>query len=159
MFYYNLQTMRCTLIVISDSDKHFASACAEYEKRLWNALNLVVLAPVRQWTHEQIIKKETLCIIAALEKMSQDKRGPVVLLSKEGKEMTTEQFCWFFEQNTWCTCIIGGPYGLDEELLAPHVAMRLSFGKQTMPHGLAKLVFLEQLYRVSMIQQGRTYHY
>lgn len=40
-----------------------------------------------------------------------------------------------------------------------YVDMMLSFGGMTMPHGLAKLVVLEQVYRASTIRDGREYHY
>ncbi|USN57129.1 MAG: 23S rRNA (pseudouridine(1915)-N(3))-methyltransferase RlmH [Candidatus Peribacteria bacterium] len=35
----------------------------------------------------------------------------------------------------------------------------LAFGAHTMPHGLAKLVMTEQLYRIQTIEQRKTYHY
>lgn len=57
------------------------------------------------------------------------------------------------------TFVIGGPYGLDNAVMKEHVDMMLSFGGMTMPHGLAKLVVLEQVYRVGMIREGREYHY
>ena len=45
------------------------------------------------------------------------------------------------------TFVTGGPYGLDNEVMKEYVDMLLSFGGMTMPHGLAKLVVLEQVYR------------
>jgi 23S rRNA (pseudouridine1915-N3)-methyltransferase len=35
----------------------------------------------------------------------------------------------------------------------------VSFGGITMPHGLAKLVLVEQLYRCSTLDSGKNYHY
>jgi 23S rRNA pseudoU1915 N3-methylase RlmH len=56
-------------------------------------------------------------------------------------------------------CIIGGPYGLDEKLLAEKINSLISFGKHTMPHGLAVLTLLEQIWRGKCIIEGREYHY
>lgn len=148
--------MRCRLISISDSDKHFASACAEYEKRLWKALDIQQVSPVRHGTHVQIIEKETQLIYQLLQK---EKNAFRILLSKEWKLHTTEQFGQIIKEHNETVFVIGGPYGLDEPALASVIDMRISLWAHTMPHGLAKLVLLEQIYRAQMIDQGRTYHY
>jgi 23S rRNA (pseudouridine1915-N3)-methyltransferase len=57
--------------------------------------------------------------------------------------------------------VIGGPYGVERELLQktfPEMK-ELSFGAITMPHGLAKLVLVEQLYRCATLESGKMYHY
>ncbi len=51
--------------------------------------------------------------------------------------------------------VIGGAYGIDLER-ADH---RLSLGPMTMPHQLARVVLLEQLYRAHAILAGAPYHH
>ena len=51
--------------------------------------------------------------------------------------------------------VIGGPFGLELER-ADH---RLSLGPMTLPHQLARVVLLEQLYRAHKILAGEPYHY
>ena len=53
--------------------------------------------------------------------------------------------------------IIGGSDGLDDALLAS-AAERWSLGPLTLPHELARVVVLEQLYRGFTILQGEKYH-
>ncbi|HBB04224.1 TPA: hypothetical protein DCZ39_05025 [Patescibacteria group bacterium] len=36
---------------------------------------------------------------------------------------------------------------------------KISFGAITLPHGLAKVTLLEQIYRIGTIEQGKSYHY
>ncbi|HEV2075385.1 MAG TPA: 23S rRNA (pseudouridine(1915)-N(3))-methyltransferase RlmH [Thermoleophilaceae bacterium] len=51
--------------------------------------------------------------------------------------------------------IVGGPRGLDLD----RCDMRLSFGPITLPHQLARVVLLEQLYRAHKILAGEPYHH
>ena len=54
--------------------------------------------------------------------------------------------------------VLGGPLGLSSEVLA-RVDERLSLGEITLPHALARLVLLEQLYRAVKIARGEKYHW
>jgi 23S rRNA (pseudouridine1915-N3)-methyltransferase len=81
------------------------------------------------------------------------------LLSKDGKSMPTGQFADLLKKNLNVVFVIGWPYGLDEAQLQKYITTKISFWQMTLQHGLAKLVLLEQLYRVSTIWEGRQYHY
>jgi 23S rRNA (pseudouridine1915-N3)-methyltransferase len=54
--------------------------------------------------------------------------------------------------------VVGGPFGLDREVL-DHADMLLSLGRITLPHQLARVVLLEQLFRAHKILAGEPYHY
>ena len=150
--------MKITLLCISDSDKHFSSAIAEYEKRMGKDLKIINLKPVKHGNREQIIQKETAQVIQRLEN-KRFQNSSKILLSKGGKQVTTEIFLATLWPWVPVTFLIWWPYGLDETQIAPLVDHQIAFGKQTMPHGLVKLVLLEQVYRASMLQQNRSYHY
>jgi 23S rRNA (pseudouridine1915-N3)-methyltransferase len=53
--------------------------------------------------------------------------------------------------------IIGGPDGLSDTAIAA-AQLRLSLGAITLPHGLARIVLAEQLYRAVTILSGHPYH-
>jgi 23S rRNA (pseudouridine1915-N3)-methyltransferase len=54
--------------------------------------------------------------------------------------------------------ILGGPLGLSPEVLKRADAL-VSFGPVTLPHALARVVLLEQLYRAAKINRGERYHW
>jgi 23S rRNA (pseudouridine1915-N3)-methyltransferase len=86
-------------------------------------------------------------------------RAYVSLLHRDGEEMDSVSFARFLEdrrQSGRDLCfVIGGPFGLEIE----QVDHRLSLGQLTLPHQLARVVLLEQLYRGHKILAGEPYHY
>lgn len=54
--------------------------------------------------------------------------------------------------------VLGGPLGLSPEVLGRANAV-VSFGPITLPHALARVMLLEQLYRAAKINRGEKYHY
>jgi 23S rRNA (pseudouridine1915-N3)-methyltransferase len=54
--------------------------------------------------------------------------------------------------------VLGGPLGLSPRVLG-QADERLSFGPITLPHALARVVLLEQLYRAAKIERGEKYHW
>lgn len=54
--------------------------------------------------------------------------------------------------------IFGGPLGLSQEVLKRADAL-VSFGPVTLPHALARVVLLEQLYRAAKMNRGEKYHW
>ena len=86
-------------------------------------------------------------------------RAFVSLLDRQGERLDSVDFSRFLEtrrQSARDLCfVIGGPFGLDRD----DVDHRLSLGEITLPHQLARVVLLEQLYRGHKILAGEPYHY
>jgi 23S rRNA (pseudouridine1915-N3)-methyltransferase len=86
-------------------------------------------------------------------------RAFVSLLHREGEQPDSLQFARFLEDRRRSgrdLCfVIGGPFGLDLD----QVDHRLSLGEITLPHQLARVVLLEQLYRAHKILAREPYHY
>ena len=82
----------------------------------------------------------------------------VSLLAAGGQELDSTGFARFIEERRMSRrdlCfVIGGAFGL--EMDADH---RLSLGPMTLPHQLARVVLLEQLYRAHKIIAGEPYHH
>ena len=92
-------------------------------------------------------------------------RAFVALLASDGESYTSLEFARFIEERRASgrdlAFVIGGAHGLPDAgagELAP-ATHRLSLGAWTLPHQLARVVLLEQLYRAHKIIAGEPYHY
>jgi 23S rRNA (pseudouridine1915-N3)-methyltransferase len=88
-------------------------------------------------------------------------RAFVSLLDREGEQSDSIAFSRFLEERRRSgldLCfVIGGPFGLEAKL--DRVDRRLSLGAITLPHQLARVVLLEQIYRGHKILAREPYHY
>ncbi|HEY2602679.1 MAG TPA: 23S rRNA (pseudouridine(1915)-N(3))-methyltransferase RlmH [Thermoleophilaceae bacterium] len=86
-------------------------------------------------------------------------RAFTVLLNADGKTFDSIGFSRWMEERRQSgrdLCfVVGGPRGLE----LARCDMRLSFGPMTLPHQLARVVLLEQIYRAHKILAGEPYHY
>ncbi|MGO9901417.1 MAG: 23S rRNA (pseudouridine(1915)-N(3))-methyltransferase RlmH [Solirubrobacteraceae bacterium] len=86
-------------------------------------------------------------------------RAYVSLLDVGGEAMDSIAFSRFLEERRVSgrdLCfVVGGPFGLE----LAEVDHRLSLGEITLPHQLARVVLLEQIYRGHKILAGEPYHY
>ena len=86
-------------------------------------------------------------------------RAHVILLDPRGRQLDSEAFAGWLEQRRHAgldLCfVVGGPFGIE----LPRADMRLSLGPMTLPHLLARVVLLEQLFRAHKIIAGEPYHH
>jgi 23S rRNA (pseudouridine1915-N3)-methyltransferase len=86
----------------------------------------------------------------------------LILLDSRGKQLTSEEIANFLEYHQAhgsqeLLFAVGPADGWSDSTRA-HAKTMLSFGKVTLPHELARVVLLEQLYRGFTILQGHPYH-
>jgi len=135
----------------------------EYLKRLRSDILFQIIevseTPFRSSAErEKVLKTEAEKIRKALPKDSF-----LIALEATGKTFTSEVFASKLDQ--WAeggarplTIIIGGPLGLSDEI-KKEADLLLSLSPMTMPHDLARVVLLEQVYRAMTILRGKVYHY
>ncbi|WP_346668869.1 23S rRNA (pseudouridine(1915)-N(3))-methyltransferase RlmH [uncultured Subdoligranulum sp.] len=145
---------------------YFAAGVADYQKRLGGFCNfrIVELPEVtiadKNASEKQIAKaleKEGEAILHAVRKGAY-----LVALCVEGKQISSEELAELLAQRAGSGAgdvafVIGSSHGLDERVKRAAQA-RISLGRITLPHQLARLVMTEQLYRACTINAGMKYH-
>lgn len=102
------------------------------------------------------MQAEARAIAAAIEPGSSR-----VILDEQGKPSSSRELAARIER--WqqngrdIALIIGGADGLDAELKQT-ADETLSLSQMTLPHGIARVLLLEQLYRASSVMKGHPYH-
>lgn len=91
-----------------------------------------------------------------------DPSQKLIVLDDRGKQFSSFLFAeWlkrFHDEGEPLQFIIGGPYGLSASL-KKRANETIALSSLTFPHQLARIIFLEQLYRSFTIIKGKTYHY
>ncbi len=97
---------------------------------------------------------------ALLSKVPAD--AELFVLDETGKALTSREFAGRIGSlrdagSASLAFLVGGPDG-HGDILSGRKGMRLSLGSLTLPHGLARVVLAEQLYRAATILAGHPYH-
>ena len=155
-----------TLITMGKlKEKFYISAAEEYAKRLgaYCRFNLVELPEQRLPENPSPAE-----ILAGLEKEAElilakiPKGAWLCVFTPEGRELSSEQFAQKLSEvkisgKSAACFLIGSSFGMAQKV-KEKADFRLSMGKMTFPHHLARIMVLEQLYRAEAIQAGSKYH-
>ena len=155
--------MKISLITIGDNEgKYLANGFELYTKRLQHYVSFdTITIPSKK---NKSNSKEAA--MQAEAKEIQKKLTPsdlVLLLDEKGKEYSSVDFAKQVQKHLnmpgkKMVFIIGGPYGFAPEI-RERAQQTLSLSKMTFNHQMARLFFLEQLYRTMTILKGEPYHH
>ena len=155
--------MKYTVVCVGKLKERFwKDACAEYTKRLSAQAKVEMrevadIDPAKAGGVDAARHREGAEILSALSS-----RTHVILLAIEGKERSSEDFSAHLDElmlrgKSDIAFVIGGSDGVSDEVRA-RADETLSFGRITLPHNLARVVLLEQVYRACKISRGEPYH-
>ena len=145
--------LKITVIAVGKLKERFwRDECAEYSKRLGGYCNLTV-REIPDSNREQ----ESTLVLEALPE-----NATIIVLDIQGKETSSEALASQIERYTvegvsHLVFVIGGSDGLTNAV-KERASLRMSFGPITLPHNLARVVLLEQVYRAFKIIKREPYH-
>ena len=138
--------LKITVVAVGKlKEKFWVAACDEYLKRLRPYAKVAVteipdVDPARAGGVEAAREREGAGILAAVPECAH-----VILMAIEGKQRSSVDFSRHLDD-----LALRGASELADETF--------SFGPITLPHNLARVVLLEQLYRAFKISRGEPYH-
>ncbi|MBX6352038.1 MAG: 23S rRNA (pseudouridine(1915)-N(3))-methyltransferase RlmH [Thermoflavifilum sp.] len=158
--------MQWTVLAVGRlKERYWREAAEEYQKRLSRYVRL----EVTEVPDDPVPDNPSDAQVAAVLEREADRlerhlreRDGVVVLDRTGEMLSSE--AWSrrqveLEQAGYgrLVFVIGGTCGLAPRIVH-RAAVRWSFGPITLPHQLARIVLLEQLYRGLRIARGEPYH-
>jgi 23S rRNA (pseudouridine1915-N3)-methyltransferase len=154
---------RCTIVCVGRPRGWAAEASEDYSKRLrrYFQVDIIEVAEenINRRSREEVLSTEGDRI---LKRLPAD--AYVISLDREkGKQLPSERHAKKLEDfgvsgRGHIAFAIGGPLGLSPEVVRSSREL-WSFGPITLPHALARVVLLEQIYRAVKIQRGEKYHW
>lgn len=154
--------MRITVVAVGRlKERYWSDACAEYLKRLgpYADVRVVEIADrdPGKGGEEKALAREAEDVLRAIPEASH-----VIALDVKGTPRSSEALAsrlsaLGLEGRSSVCFVIGGSVGLSDSVLA-RAEEHLSFGPMTLPHNLARVVLLEQVYRAFRIARGEPYH-
>jgi 23S rRNA (pseudouridine1915-N3)-methyltransferase len=150
--------VRYRLVAIGKLRRGFYQAgCEHYRKRLraYAEIEVIELKEASGQGAEVVRQREGAALLEQV-------RGKLVALDERGKrlgslELAEKLSAFELRGISQLTLLIGGAEGLSDEVKRA-ARERWSLSSLTLPHELARLVLLEQLYRAETIRAGHPYH-
>lgn len=154
--------MRITVVSVGKLKERFwREASDEYLKRMRPYADIrIVEIPDRdpgKGGEAKALAEEGADILKALPDSTY-----VIAMDVVGRQLSSEAFSAHIDRlgvdgRSSIAFVIGGSHGLDAGVLS-RADERLSLGAMTLPHNMARVVLLEQLYRAFRISRGEPYH-
>ena len=155
--------MRFTIVAVGRlKEKFWVQACAEYLKRLQpyakaSVVEVSDVDPGRAGGEAAAVVREGDAILKAIPD-----RAHVLLLAIDGMQRSSEGIAQRIDAlglagKSDLVFIVGGSCGVSDAV-RKRADETLSFGSITLPHNLARVVLLEQLYRACRINRNEPYH-
>lgn len=145
-------------------EKYWDAAYAEYMKRLrgYCSPEILEVKEARLPANASAADERKVKEAEGREILSRIGSGDyVIALDIQGRELSSEEIAGKISEISFdysrISFIIGGSLGLSDEV-RKRADFRLSFGRITLPHQLARVVLLEQIYRAFKINAGEAYH-
>ena len=154
--------MKVRLLTVSQRQPRWVTdGCAEYQKRLPRAWQFEVVEIKPAPRTGGASRARVRVVVEERLRAALPKNALVVALDERGASWSTERFAealaGWQQSGRDLAFVIGGADGLDPDFREA-ADQRLSLSPMVMPHGLVRVVVVEQLYRAMTVLDGHPYH-
>ena len=151
---------RIDILSVGSLHRHFEPVARHYTDLLRPLASVTTRevkdVPLRGRSDAEVLRDEGRRLLAVWP------QAPIVVaLTIDGRTRATEEFAAWLQrcfERGGVGFVVGGSLGLGEDVLA-RADDRLSLSALTLPHQLARVVLLEQLFRAGKILRGEVYHH
>ena len=151
---------RIEILAVGSLHRDFEPAARHYLDLLRPYATLTVRevreTPLRGRSAAEVLREEGRRLLAAWPQAP-----AVAALAVEGRALDTEAFAAWLQRGLergGVGFVVGGSLGLAPDVLG-RTSERVSLSALTLPHQLARVVLLEQLFRAAKILRGEPYHH
>ena len=154
--------LKITVVAVGKlKETWWQEAQAEYLRRLTTGTKMTVVEVAAEAlnatiTETQAMRDEGMRLLRRLPEAAY-----VVALERTGRELSSPELATLLKNEGGTgreiVFVIGGSAGLDEAVLA-RANKKISLSHLTFVHEMARVILLEQLYRVTTILSGKPYH-
>jgi len=156
--------MKVRVLCVGEARGPLQAAIEDYEGRAGRYWSFDVTAvaggvgKARKADPNRVRQAEEERLLARLPKRG----GALVALTREGKALSSRALADFLAERAVrsteeVTFVIGGAFGLGKGILE-RSSLRLALSPMTLPHEVARLILVEQLYRAGTILRNEPYH-
>lgn len=154
--------MKVTLLAVGRMRGPAAELAADYEARARRYFSFETIEVASEPARGEADAERVRRVESARLRERVAERAVLVALDRRGRPWSSRELARYIADaalaaRTGISFVIGGAFGLSEELLGG-AARRWSLSALTLPHDLARIVVLEQLYRAGTIARGEPYH-
>ncbi|UCC52006.1 MAG: 23S rRNA (pseudouridine(1915)-N(3))-methyltransferase RlmH [Anaerolineaceae bacterium] len=154
------------------SNQITVAAVGKLRRREWQAVQVDYLRRLQRYADVELVEVKDAVgqgfpdAVALLREGEQLLKATAVarqriLLTSDGREMSSVELASFIQKRVetygQIAFLLGGPLGFADGVIEA-ANMHLSLSRLTFPHELARILFLEQLYRAFTILRGEKYH-
>ena len=155
--------MNIVLLVIGKTNENYLlDALLKYQKRLkhyirFDIFEIPYIKNIKKKSSLELKKKEGELILKHVKSTDH-----LVLLDEKGKDFTSVEFAdklqaWMLSGKKRLVFVCGGAYGFSDEIYKRQNE-KLSLSKMTFSHQMARVFFIEQVYRAYTILNNEPYH-
>ena len=156
--------MKIVLLAIGKTNEQYLiEGISKYQKRLQHYIKFEILEisnikNTKNFSNFELMQKEGQLILTQIQPSDY-----LVLLDDKGKSFTSTRFSerlqgWMLSGKKRLVFVVGGAYGFPDSVYS-RGNEKLSLSDMTFSHQMARLFFVEQLYRGYTILNNEPYHH